>query len=266
MSGLLVSQIFIYPVKSLGGISVQEAEVLPKGLAMDRRMMLVDESLRFITQRQFPALSLFRTSISEKGNGFLVAHRGCSIEVPQAPAGPLLKAMVWDDAVEVHEVSPLISEWFSDQLKLHCRLVSFPEENPRAVDPDYALHPSNQTSLSDGFPLLIIGQASLDDLNGRLEQPLPINRFRPNLVFDGGGAFEEDGWGQFSVGNIRLAVVKPCGRCVITTIDQQTGLAGREPLATLSSYRKVGNKLMFGQNVIPIDKGVIRVGDSIKLG
>jgi hypothetical protein len=169
---------------------------------------------------------------------------------------------VWDDEVIVLEVSHQASEWFSKQLGFGCKLVQFPEINPRPVDERYHIN-HEHVSLADGYPLLIIGQNSLNDLNSRLQSPVPMNRFRPNLVFTGGKPYEEDEWRNFSVGKNKFVGVKPCSRCVLTTINQQTGEQGKEPLATLAAYHKKENKIYFGQNVLAIDYDEIQEGDEI---
>jgi uncharacterized protein YcbX len=166
--------------------------------------------------------------------------------------------------VEVFEVVGEYSQWFSQRLAMNCRLVYFPESKSRLVDVKYRLD-NDHVSLADGYPFLIIGQSSLDDLNSRLEDIVPMNRFRPNFVFTGGHPFEEDNWRIFSIGNNRFAGVKPCGRCVLTTVDQETAVRGVEPLATLSTFRKVNNKINFGQNLIALDCHDIYEGDEIQL-
>ena len=266
MKPFLVTQLFIYPVKSLGGIEVFSAQVLPKGLAFDRRLMLVDENHRFLTQRYVPKMALCKMSFAEDGRKISVCFNGESFDLPMSGSGEAIKAEIWNDLVEVTEPDTALSKWFSDRLGISCKLVAFPEENPRPVDPDFALTSSDQTSLSDGYPILVIGQSSLEDLNKRLAEPVGIDRFRPNIVFTGGLPHEEDSWSRFAVGKVAMAGVKPCARCVMTTINQQTGEAGKEPLATLNSYRKVATKVLFGQNVIPLEKGIIHVGDEIILG
>lgn len=266
MQPLLVSQLYVYPVKSLGGFEVNSAEVLSKGFVHDRRWMLVDENNCFLTQRQAPQMVLFSTSLDAETGQVIVHFRGESLQIPNYIQGETMQTGIWDDRVEVVKLEPAFGQWFSQRIGFTCSLVAFPEGNPRPVDPDFALNPSNQTSLSDGYPILVIGQSSLDDLNSRLQEPVPMNRFRPNIVFTGGQPFEEDTWKRFTIGKVAMAGVKPCARCVITTINQQTGEAGKEPLATLNSYRKVGNKVLFGQNVIPMDEGVISVGDEILVG
>jgi len=266
MEPFIVSQLLVYPVKSLGGIAVSSSEVQPKGLAYDRRWMLVDENNRFLTQRVVPEMALMKMAFNASEKQVSVHYKGESAILTSMANGEVLKAVIWDDVVEVTEPDLSISKWFSDRLGIACKLVAFPEENKRHVDPGFALSASDQTSLSDGYPILVIGQSSLDDLNTRLHTPVGFDRFRPNIVFTGGLPFAEDAWNRFSIGKVAMAGVKPCARCVMTTIDQQTGLSGKEPLFTLSSYRKAGNKVLFGQNVIPLEKGTITIGDEIILG
>jgi uncharacterized protein YcbX len=262
MKKLIISEIWIYPVKSLGGIRMHSAKVLPKGLDHDRRWMLIDAENKFMTQRVYPQMALFKVEY-QSGN-FSICHSDQLTDLPfQSESNPI-KAQVWDDAVEVYEVSPQHSEWFSQIMGMNCRLVSFPENNIRPVDPRYAIN-DDHVSLADSYPLLIIGQSSLDDLNQRLKEPLPMNRFRPNIVFTGGEPYEEDGWKSFRIGQNRFAGVKPCSRCVLTTVNQDTGIKGIEPLATLSTYRMRENKVYFGQNLIPLDHNEIAVGDEIVL-
>ncbi len=265
MPPLTLTQIWIYPVKSLGGVRVKEAKVLPKGLQHDRRWMLIADENRFMTQREHPVLSLFKQTLIPKGVEVSFNGRTIDIDFDSGLVGDIMQATIWEDSVEVREVSKRHSEWFSDALKMHCKLVSFPEKNSRPVDPDYARH-QEQVSLADAFPFLIIGEASLADLNSRLQKPLPMNRFRPNFVFSGGEPFEEDQWENFSIGRNKFAAVKPCARCVLTTINQDTGEKGTEPLVTLSKYRRSGNKVLFGQNVLAIDHYEVKEGDEIVVG
>ena len=261
----ILTEIWIYPVKSLGGIRVSAATVMEKGLAFDRRWMLVDGNNGFMTQREYPALALFK--IRQTDNGFMITHGGDSADLPfkTEQDSAIIDTEVWGSPVKTMEVSARLSQWFSQRLGSMCKLVAFPEENSRPVDPAFAIG-NAQVSLADGYPLLIIGQSSLDDLNGRLEMALPMNRFRPNLVFSGGVPYEEDEWHHFSIGRNRFAGVKPCSRCVMTTVDQDTGEKGMEPLTTLSRYRKKNGEVYFGQNVIAIDHYEIHEGDEIGLG
>ncbi len=262
MASRILTEIWIYPVKGLGGIRVPSSRVMEKGLEFDRRWMLVDEAGMFMTQRETPPLALFKPAF--QGHSFCIKFGSDSVVLPMEAVrkeNPI-QAVVWDDTVTVYEVNRQISTWFSEKLDTNCRLVSFPEENPRPVDPDYRMN-NEHVSLADGFPLLIIGQTSLDELNQRLEKPVPMNRFRPNLVFTGGDAHEEDSWKGFVVGKNRFAGVKPCARCPVPTIDQETAVRGKEPIATLAKYRTRNNKVYFGQNVIAIDHDEIHEGDEI---
>lgn len=258
-----ISEIWIYPIKSMGGISLETAQVRPKGFELDRRWMLVDETNRFITQREVTPMAFFKLSLSR--DTLVVHHGNDHLEVPIAEqSGSPFNAVVWDDTVQVVEVSNGKSQWFSEKLGMKCKLVSFPEGNPRPVDERYKVA-NDHVGLADGYPYLIIGQSSLDDLNSRLATPVPMNRFRPNLVFTGGEPFEEDTWRNFRVGENRFVGVKPCARCVLTTVDQATGQKGSEPLATLSRYRRNENKVLFGQNVIALDYDKVSVGDEVVL-
>jgi uncharacterized protein YcbX len=261
---LRLTEIWIYPVKSLGGIRLGSSNVLGKGLEFDRRYMLMDLSGTALTQRQHPSMALFRSSLSK--HDVLISYNGQSITIPLNPSstGSTLQAKIWDDLVTVRELSPLHSEWFSVQLKFPCKLVFFPEENARPVDPHYSVN-GEHVSLADAYPILVIGRSSLDDLNSRLHVPLPMNRFRPNIVFEGGDAYAEDQWKLFSIGTGKFAGIKPCARCIIPTINQDNAQKGTEPLKTLSSYRSRNNKIYFGQNVVVLAAGKISEGDIIQV-
>lgn len=265
---LKLSEIYIYPVKSLGGIAISKANITDRGLEHDRRFMLVDANGRFLSQREFPILAIFQTEFIE--NHLVITHRKTGenliVNLGKPQASKALKATVWDDEVEALEVSNEATQWFTEALGSPTRLVYMPEESHRKTDANYSLKGDEITSFSDGYPILIAGQASLDDLNNRLVSKVNINRFRPNLVFTGGEAFEEDAWHEFTVGNVRFFGVKPCARCVMTTIDQATGeKSGKEPLLTLNKFRRAGNKILFGQNVLISQLGAITVGDSIEV-
>lgn len=264
MKDLKLSEIWTYPVKSLGGIPLQSSIVREKGLPYDRRWMLVDENGIFLTQRVNPTMALFKTILN--GRDISIRYQNDSIDLPSAPRTTQQQSVtIWNDTVMAYEVSPQHSQWFSDRLGFRCRLVHFPEENPRPVDPAYKVN-DEHVSLADAYPFLIIGQGSLDDLNTRLEKGVPMNRFRPNFVFTGGEPFEEDTWRNFTIGSNRFVAVKPCARCVLTTVNQDTGEKGAEPLPTLSRYRTRNNKVYFGQNLVALDHGEIKVGDTVTIG
>ncbi|WP_281226827.1 MOSC domain-containing protein [Flavobacterium aquiphilum] len=265
-----LSEIWVYPVKSLGGISLKEAFVTDRGLELDRRWLLVDDNGRFLSQREYPELALFRPEIA--GDFLRITHRELSdsIEIPLRPifldTTFKIEVTVWDDTIDAFEVSQKATEWFTKRLGFSVRLVYMPDESERKVDPDYAITGDENTSFSDAYPFLIIGQSSLDDLNGRLEVKVPMNRFRPNFVFTNGEAFEEDTWREFRIGNVPFVGVKPCSRCVMTTVDQEKGVvSGKDPLKTLSQYRNFGNNVLFGENLIGLGLGTVMVGDIVRV-
>jgi uncharacterized protein len=259
---LVVQDIFIYPIKSLGGIRLSEALVEEKGFQYDRRWMLVDEEGLFISQRDYPQLALLSVELGE--NELTVFGRNekeKSIQIPfEVATGPEVLVTIWDDQVLAKVVHPEIDKWFSETLGLQVNLVVMPENSHRKVDPRYAVN-SESVSFADGMPYLIIGQESLNDLNSRLEIPVPMDRFRPNIVFSGGVAFMEDSLRKIKIGDLEFQIVKPCARCVMTTVDQETGETGKEPLKTLSSYRTINNKVYFGQNVVALQSGKIKILD-----
>lgn len=266
MPGLTLSEIWIYPIKSLAGIRVKQALVKPKGLEYDRRWMLIDENGKFITQRENPQMALFDLAILNEQITITSRRNSQQLTIPaRITTGQHLQSVIWDDVVATIEPELQYSQWFSDQLGFKCRLVFFPEDHIRNVDLKYAFN-KEQVGLADGYPFLLIGQSSLNDLNSRLEEPVEMKRFRPNFVFTGGRPFEEDDWNNFSIGSIRFKAVKKCARCVLTTVDPKTGVKGREPLFTLSKYRKTDNKILFGQNVIALnDNDKINEDDEITL-
>jgi len=259
---LQVSGLYIYPVKSLGGISLQSAELTDRGFKYDRRWMLVDQSNRFLSQREFAAMALIKMTLTDEGilasnpSGDCLLLRVDEYTTERAPV------TIWDDVCEGCFVSGEADEWFSRSLQTPCRLVYMPDDSLRPVNPRYA--PDDAvTSFSDAYPFLIIGQASLDDLNSRLETPVLMNRFRPNLVFTGGAPFMEDTLTSFSINNIEFSGVKLCARCPVPNIDQETGVSSKEPIKTLARYRTKNHKVMFGQNVIHHGLGTISIGDEI---
>lgn len=262
---LQISQLFVYPIKSLGGIACSSAAVTDRGLQYDRRWMLVDQNNHFMTQRQLSRMALFDVELTP--GGLLVRHRLHKDEtvVPFTPkTDEILVVNIWEDRCKAVVVDPALDQWFSEQLSMSCRLVYMPDETQREVDKQYA-HGGEITSFSDAYPIMMIGQASLDTLNRRLEEPLPINRFRPSIVFTGGSPHEEDSLRHFTINDIDFYGVKLCARCVVTTINQDTGIAGKEPLRTLSGYRQKENKIYFGQNVLLRGAGRIAVGDELKV-
>jgi uncharacterized protein YcbX len=262
---LTVSELFIYPIKSLGGIAVSSAAVTDRGLQYDRRWMLVDEHHCFLTQREVAAMAMFDVAIQEEG--LLVTHKpsGDAILIPFKPqTDEMFTVEVWSDRCRAIVVSQEANQWFSDKLGINCSLVYMPDKVKRRVDGRYAID-KEIVSFADGYPMLLIGQSSLDDLNSRLEEKLSIRRFRPNIVFTGGEPFEEDVLKAFKIKDMVFYGVKLCARCVITTIDPDTAIKGKEPLRTLATYRMKNNKIYFGQNLLHKGEGKIEVGDNIEV-
>ncbi|HSI91070.1 MAG TPA: MOSC N-terminal beta barrel domain-containing protein, partial [Adhaeribacter sp.] len=195
MQKYTLTQLYIYPIKSLGGIRVQEAVVEKRGLQYDRRWMLVDEKGHFLSQRQHAGMALLQVEL--KPEGLLVSHKDGQLNpllVPyQANDEKSLLVTIWNDVCFAFEVTPEANKWFTEALGMNCKLVYMPDHAMRPVDPEYG-RPRDLVSFADAYPFLIIGEESLNDLNARLEQPVPMDRFRPNLVFSGGDAFDEDTW------------------------------------------------------------------------
>jgi uncharacterized protein len=263
---LSLASIHIHPIKSLGGFAVEEARLTDRGLEHDRRWMLVDEQGVFITQREMPAMATLHTS--PIAGGFRVNDAtGGHIDIPHAlEEGEPVRAQVWSDRVKALLAAEETNEWFTEALRCPARMVYMPDASKRRTDGRYA---SGSNSLSDGFPYLIVSQASLDDLNEKLRRngatPVPMDRFRPNLVIVGGDAFQEDQWREITIGDVEFKLVKPCARCVIVTTDQRTGSREKEPLRTLAEYRRKGSKVLFAMNAVAAGGGTLRVGDPVSV-
>ena len=256
---ITLRRIVSFPLKSGAGIDRPAAAITPRGLAGDRRWMVVDPDGRFLTGRTLPAMVRLRAA--ETAEGLALSLDGRRTVVP-FPAQDRATVTVWDDTVDAALADD--GGWLAETLGRPCRLVYMDEPVRRPVDPDYALG-DDITSFADGFPVLLIAQASLDDLNGRLTRPVTMDHFRPNLVVDGCAAFAEDGWQRIRIGEAELALVKRCARCVFTTVDPVTGQrsADGEPLKTLSTFRRADKGVMFGQNLLVVRPGRIAVGDAV---
>ena len=262
-----LSEINIYPVKSLKGISLNEAVIEDRGLRHDRRWMLVDENNQFLTQREFPVMA--RIKIDFDRDRLTASIDDSTIRVPMAPStDEFHTAKIWNSTVRSEYYPPEVDEWFSESLGTKCRLVAMPEGAHRPVSPYYAVRRFKDTvSYADGYPFMVLSQASLDDLNSRLAEPVPMNRFRPNFVIAGTEAFAEDKWKIIIIGSTVFHVVKPSERCVLTTVDQEKGeKTGKEPLRTLSIFRTFKGKVLFGQNLIAENAGgIVKVGDVVEI-
>jgi uncharacterized protein YcbX len=259
-----VASLHVYPIKSCRGLDLTAVRFDELGPLYDRRFMVVDAQGAYLTQRALPRMALIAPKL------------GPTALIVTAPDMPQLKVamsqrdakrievQVWRHRGPAEDCGESAADWFSSFLGQPCRLVRWADDQRREVNPKYARSPA-ATAFSDGYPVLLLSEASLADLNGRLQQRLPMNRFRPNLVVRDCEAFAEDSWRKIGVGELELDVVKPCDRCAITTVDQLTGVAGKEPLATLASYRTRENQVLFGQNCVHLGFGSIRVGDPVEV-
>lgn len=257
-----VSGLFVYPVKSCAGLSVDRAVVGPTGFDLDRQWMVVGNDGRFLSQREHPKLALVRTSAT--GDSLrLAAPDSGKLEVAlEREPGPTVRATVWKDECAVLDEGREAAAWFSEYLGVAARLVRLADDDARPLGTT-AAQPGDRVSFADAYPFLLLSEASLDGLNRRLSLPVPMDRFRPNIVVEGCGAHAEDRWRHVRIGEVDFRVAKPCSRCVVTTTDQQTGKTGREPLQTLATYRLEDGEILFGQNLVHGGRGVVGVGDDV---
>ena len=273
---MTVTQLYLYPIKSLAGIPVAEARLTDRGLEHDRRYMLVTAAdNRFVTIRKFPAMTRFQPRLT--GQGIHVSFGGAGpqgkgIMIPNGlPGGDSLRVTVWEQEVEALAVSADIDRWFSDRLGLECRLVYMPEASHRPAKPRMGERTAGKlTSFADAYPYLLIGEASLTDLNERYpgEDYIGMERFRPNIVIDGTAPYAEDELEYFSIGEHRFRGVENCARCQVPNVDPATGTVSEraEPMRTLATYRRWDRKVWFGRNLVGVDNagGTVRVGDRLR--
>ena len=273
-----VTELVLYPIKSCAGISVLEAQFKISGLVAngvhDREWMLVTLEGQFLTQREYPRMALVQPRID--GDKLEVSAPGMPpLRLPLAydAAASRIQVQIWDDHVSSADCGDAAANWFSQALDADCRLVRFPPSVARPTSTKWTGGTPAETRFADGYPILVIGQASLDDLNAKLNSagraPLPMNRFRPNLVVDGLDAFEEDFVAEFTADGFALRPVKPCARCPIPSIDQATGIPGPDPLDILQAYRanpRMEGAVCMGMNCI-VSEGagqVLRVGQQLE--
>ncbi|QXJ22842.1 MOSC domain-containing protein [Actinomadura graeca] len=256
MPGTL-TELNVYPLKSGRGTSLAEAELTSRGLRHDREFMLITPEGRFLSQRQIAPMALLRPSYD--GTVLTVDAPGTAPLVHKpVDDGPVLDVTVHRDDCQGIDQGDQAAAWFSSVLGRDCRLVRFTGRRVPAEG-------GGEPMFADRFPLLLISAESLADLNGRLDEPLPMNRFRPTLVVEGLGAFGEDSVRLLRIGGTVIELVKACTRCLITTTDQETGERGREPLRTLASYRTVDQGIRFGQNGVPRTPGPLALGDPVDI-
>jgi len=257
-----VSSLSVYPVKSCGGIEVDAAQVTATGFLWDRRWMVVGEDGRFLSQREHPRLALVRVQMAED-RLLLSAPHLSDLHVPfERDDDSRVRVTVWRDECDAVNEGAAAGAWFSDHLGVGARLVRLADDDARPLG-STAAQPGDRVSFADAYPFLLISEGSLQQLNNRLNLPVPMDRFRPNIVVDGCRPHAEDEWGTVRVGEVDFSVAKPCSRCVITTTNQQTGERGREPLQTLATYRLQDGQVLFGQNLVHRGAGVVRVGDEV---
>jgi uncharacterized protein YcbX len=261
---LRVSEIFVYPIKSCGGISVSASDVVERGLAFDRRYMLIDGSGRFVSQRE--ARRLCQVQVAFANDELRVVGPGISpltLPLRAEPDGlSSVKYQLWSSVGEAVKL-PDGSRWFSEVIGSDVSLVYMPEEERRAVNPARA-RPGDIVSFADGYPLLVISEASLADLNRRLPEPVSMRNFRPNLVLSGAAPYAEDAFGRVRIGPVWFRGVKRCERCVVTTLHPDSGAASKEPLRTLATYRQGAGKVWFGMNLVHEGRGRVQVGDEAR--
>lgn len=260
-----LARIYVHPIKSTQGIPLQRAELDALGLRHDRRWMLVDAEGTFLSQRALPEMTLISPSFS--GDTLRVSAPGMpDLSLPLHPpeSGERLPVSIFGDELLTAPAGDEADRWFASFLGVDCRLVYMPGEAVRPVDPRYAAS-TDRVGFADGFPLLMFSEASLEDLNSRLPEPVSERRFRPNLLISGCEPFAEDGWQRLRIADVSLRVAKPCARCTIPTVDPKTAVKGKEPLRTLNEYRKAGPEVMFGQNLAHDGVGELRVGDAVEV-
>lgn len=260
-----ISGLFWYPIKSCRALSADSVTLDARGIAGDREYLVVDANGGFLTQREYPQLALVAPEPGAQGFAVSAPGHGRCEWAPRT-TGRRVAVTIWEDRCEGIDQGDVPGAWFSELLGVPCRLVRFATDTPRPVNAAYAVSDHDQVAFADGYPLLLATEESLADLNRRLPTPLPMNRFRPNVVVRGAEPYDDDSWSRIQVGELGAAAVKPCIRCQITTTDQVTAAVGVEPLRTLRTYRHVrGRGVWFGQNVIHDGPGTLRVGDPVRV-
>lgn len=263
-----VSALYTYPIKSCGGLSHPAVNFDHRGPTWDRRWVVTDSDGMFYTQRELPPMALIQPRFMD--DTLLLTAPGMSdirVNLDADRAGTKV-VRVWKDTCEAWDEGDALAQWFSDYLKVDARLMRMTDDYQRIVDRNYAPYDAT-VSFADGYPALIISEASLDDLNQRLvergAEAIPMRRFRPNIVITDSDAYAEDTWREAKIGDMTFDIVKACARCVMTTVDPATGTIPNkaEPLATLNTYRKHTRGVMFGQNSIHRAPGTLKVGDVV---
>jgi uncharacterized protein YcbX len=262
-----ITGLHIYPVKSLAGISLKSSEIDTMGLKYDRRWMIVSLEGKFITQRNIPKMAAIKTALHKGRLTLTMEGKGSHLVPETQDDSSTMEVEIWRDKVVAQIVGETSDTWLSDALGTSCHLVYIDDDEVRGCIPEYSKK-TDRMGFADAFPILVISEESLADLNQRLANSkktnIPMERFRPNIVVSGCYSYEEDTWGTFAIGKISFRGALPCQRCIITTVDQETGKRkGKEPLETLADYRMLANNIYFGMHVIHEHQGVIKIGDKV---
>ncbi|MBQ0721892.1 MAG: MOSC domain-containing protein [Gammaproteobacteria bacterium] len=258
---LSVSQLFLHPLKSAAALEVASLEFDQRGPKFDRQWMVVDQAGKFVTQRHHAKMCLIQPHM-DGTNLSLTAPSMSLLSVPQPRQSR--SVAIWQDLVTAGDCGDLAATWLSDYLGFTCRLVVVINDTQRQVDTDYAL--ANETvGFADGFPVLLVSQASLDEFNSHLDEPIQMQRFRPNIVIDGCAAYAEDDWQRLSIGGLELTLVKPCSRCIMPSIDPATGHKQLQVNAALMATRRRDRETFFGQNAVHRGVGSVLVGQAVEL-
>ena len=269
MENVSVSELYYYPIKSCGGIELSRGEVIAKGFQLDRHWMVTDENGLFITQRQKAQLALVRPEVGEESLIIKIKGRSDSVEIPFSDEGQSLEVEVWGNKYKAISDGKLASDFLSNHLGKKALLVHMASGQVREVDTEYG-----RLEFADSYPFLIVSESSLNDLNARISEndgrPIPINRFRPNIVLAGNEPYEEDSWAKIKIGDLPFDLGEHAVRCITTTTNQETAERGKNPLKTLSAYRKVKigggkNGVIFGQRAVQNETGYIELGDKIEI-
>lgn len=263
---MYVAEIWIYPIKSLKGISLTKSQASLDGLKYDRQWMLVDEDGKFVSQRTFPKMSQIKVQIEDGGYIECHADQFGSIRFHESEYLPeVYSGSIWKSDVKIQEVNLDVSNWFSKVLEQNVRLVKM-GENTKRKRYSHKLNENFTTIFADGYPFLFLSKASVDFLNNKLTEPVLADRFRANIILDDCEAHAEDNLSDFKIGTVSFRNAKPCVRCTLINTDQETAERGKEPLATLSTYRnQQKNKVIFGMNVLAQTEGEIKVGYKVMM-
>lgn len=259
-----VTALYYYPIKSCGAVQVDRADLDACGLRNDRRLLVIEPDGTFLTQREHPRMALVQPQI-DGDDLSLSAPEMEPLSVTLGTSGTPYKVSIWRDTCEAVDQGNAVAKWFSTFLSTPCRVVTMDPNYARQVNPNFAQSAEDCVGFADAFPFLLISEASLDDLNARMDTPLPMNRFRPNIVVTGCEPYAEDTWPTLRIGSVDFAAAKACVRCTVTTTDQATTERGVEPLKTLATYRKTDAGVIFGQNLIHLNQGTVRVGDPVTI-